>query len=108
MIQQKQLQFYADKKNHYQNRLFTFKVNNPDDAFRVMFKFAINGNTFRFAAINTRFEFTPIPGEKKGANIKNMPEYNLKLYCDYFNQCEFDGVPTLRECMNDFSMWSEE
>jgi hypothetical protein len=108
MIQYKKLQFYADKKNAYQNRLFTFKVNNPDDAFRVMYKFAINGNTFRFASINTHFEFTPIEGEKKGTNIKNMPDYNLKMFCDYFNKCTFEEIPTLRECMNDFLMENEK
>jgi hypothetical protein len=96
MIQYKVLQFYADKENSYQNKLFTFRINNEREAFRVMLKFAINGNTFRFAAINIHIE---VIGHKQ-----NITDQNLKSFVDYFNNCEFERPPTLQEAINDYRM----
>lgn len=41
------VQFYADLKNYYQNKFFSFNVESQDKYFNCLFKFWKNGNTFR-------------------------------------------------------------
>lgn len=96
MIQKKQLQFYADKKNHYTNKLFTFQVDNETAAFRVMLRFAVCGNTFRFAAINLHIV---IP-----SSTLNIEDSNLQSFVDYFNKAEYDKEPTLAQALNDYRL----
>ncbi len=98
ITQNRYLQFYADKPNYYTNKLFTFKVRNEIDAFRCMLKFAINDNTFRFAAINDTLEL-------QGTKHKSQTPYlSLHQFVEYFNNAEFDHIPTFNEAINDYRM----
>lgn len=91
------LQFYAMKDGHYKNKLFTFQVNEKKDCFRLLLKFAINGNVFHSAYFNT---YLVRPKEKN-----NLTSDNLKSFIDYFNRCEYDDVPTLEQAVYDYKMY---
>ena len=93
----KQLQFYADKEHYYSNKLFTFAVQSKEDCFRLLLKFAVNGNEFRKAWFNQKIVI---------ANKKHVVSDDLFLYVRYFNSCEYDKPPTLQEALHDFQMYA--
>ena len=97
MIIRTTLQFYADKPKHYENRLFTFQVNENIDCFRILLKFAVNGNLFRKAWKNTH----AIEPNKKTL----LTSDELTSFVQYFNRCEYDKAPTLQEAIYDYKMF---
>lgn len=93
------LQFYADKPEQYENKLFTFNSKTRNECFKIMLYFAVRGNHFRKAYHNVKLK------------RYNQPDViaadSLQTFVDYFNQCEYDKPPTLQEAINDFKMTYE-
>ena len=98
------LQFYADLEGVYKNRLFTFSVLDTTDCFRLMLRFAVHGNTFRKAWLNS---YAPSISIKAGTvKYKKVRNQCLQSFVDYFNECVYDHPPTLEQAINDYRMYS--
>lgn len=80
----KQLQFYADLKNSYSNRLFSFSVTNNYDVFRILYRFSKNGNVFRKIYLNVSEDF--------GVSKILSSSFPLPYLVDLFNNSEFDNL----------------
>jgi len=47
--------FYANKRQHYHNRLFTFDINDEVEAFRILYTFKLNHNTINAVYITDTY-----------------------------------------------------
>ena len=47
--------FYANKRQHYNNRLFTFDINNEVEAFNYLYSFIINHNVIKAVYITDTY-----------------------------------------------------
>ena len=52
----KTLQFYADKKGYYSNKMFSFKIANESEIISILAHFNLGGNKFRAIFLKEKFE----------------------------------------------------
>lgn len=95
METQKSLQFYASKEGVYQNKLFSFRIKNFNDCFRILLSFYYAGNKFR-ACYYCTFNQSELHGEKSYLRLLNHEEF--------FKNYNISHKPTLKEAINDFLM----
>ena len=95
METQRFIQFYATKERQYVNKLFSFRINEYQDCFRVMLTFYYAGNTFRSAYYKT------IDNNLSQGSATYLRLYNHE---EFFRSYDITHNPTLREAINDFLM----
>jgi hypothetical protein len=95
MEREKFLQFYADKKDCYKNKLFCFKIDNLMSAFRLLLNFHCKGNSYRLITIRT----SDIP-----RNFDTDTYVLLADYHNFFKEYDSSHFPSLTEAYNDFKM----
>lgn len=96
MAKIKYVQFYADKVNKYENKLFSFPVENLKCAFRLLLKFKCAKNSFRSIYLKT---------VDNPRNAETETQIILSDYLKFFNQYETNHFPTLEEAWNDFQIF---
>jgi hypothetical protein len=90
------LQFYADKKGNYSNKLFSFFIKNFNDCFRLMLHFRSAGNHFRSAYFVTITEL-----DLKG----DHGILDLSTYVSFFNTYLCDRNSTLEQAKKDYQIY---
>jgi hypothetical protein len=90
------IQFYADKTGQYINKLFSFKVADRTEAFKVLLHFHCHKNRFRAIFYKT---IVSIGNYKTSYSEELIPEYNFFLS---YNSSHF---PTLADAQRDFEIW---
>ena len=70
----KTLQFYADKKGYYSNKLFSFRIANESEIISVLAHFNLGGNKFRAIFLKEKFE---VAGRFITSSKELILEYNF-------------------------------
>ena len=70
----KTLQFYADKKGYYSNKLFSFRVANESEIMSILAHFNLGGNKFRAIFLKEKFE---VAGRFITSSKELILEYNF-------------------------------
>jgi hypothetical protein len=87
------IQFYADKKNEYSNRLFSFAVYTQKEAFKILLRFHCNANTFRAIFWKTKLC-------EQGFTTWDSTE--LLHFYNFFTSYKKKGYVPLAEATKDF------
>lgn len=70
----KSLQFYADKKGYYSNKMFSFKIANESEIISILAHFNLGGNKFRAIFVKEKFE---VAGRFITSSKELILEYNF-------------------------------
>jgi hypothetical protein len=89
------LQFYADKRDCYTNKLFSFEVDSIQSGFRLLLHFHCKQNRFR--AIFIRYSYF------ERALVTDQ-FIRLNDYEHFFKEYDSSHFPSLNEAFNDFKM----
>ena len=96
MEKQKFIQFFADKKDCYVNKLFCFQVDCLKSGFRLLLHFHCKGNRFRQITLRN----SDIP-----RNLNSDTFLDLECYVKFFKQYDSTHYPSLLEAYNDYLLF---
>lgn len=90
------IQFYADKRGVYVNKLFSFQVSDRTAAFKVLLHFHCEKNEFRAIYYKTYIQAS---GRTFRYSDELIPEYN------FFHSYDSSHYPSLIEACRDFEIY---